>query len=195
LNDAPGHTGAFFLSDHVMTTTSHFAQLATYNEWMNRKLYGAAAALPAERLHEDRGAFFGSVFGTLNHLVIADLIWFKRIAANLPGFASLQCVDDLPRPTSLDHRLCATLSELDALRIQLDAAINAFCAEVQPSQLEGALTWTSMKGVANRKRLGDVLLHVFNHQTHHRGQATTLFSQLGVDVGPTDLLLLLPDTD
>jgi uncharacterized damage-inducible protein DinB len=160
---------------------------------MNRKLYGAAAALPAERLHEDRGAFFGSIFGTLNHLAIADLIWFKRIAAGVPGLASLQCLDALPRPTSLDQRLCATLPELDALRVTLDAAILAFCAEVQPGQLDGAFTWTSMKGIASTKRLGDVLLHVFNHQAHHRGQATTLFSQLGVDVGPTDLLLLLPE--
>jgi uncharacterized damage-inducible protein DinB len=178
-----------------MTTTSHFAQLAAYNEWMNRKLYDAAAALPPDRLHENRGAFFGSLFGTLGHLAIADLIWFKRIAAALPGLASLQCLDALPRPTSLDQSLCATLPELDALRIKLDATIAAFCAEVRPAQLEGAFSWTSMKGIASTKRLGDVLLHVFNHQTHHRGQATTLFSQLGVDVGPTDLLLLLPDVD
>jgi uncharacterized damage-inducible protein DinB len=178
-----------------MTDTSHFPQLAAYNQWMNRKLYDAAATLPADRLHEDRGAFFGSVFGTLGHLVIADLIWFKRIAAALPGLASLQCLDDLPRPTSLDQRLCTTLPELDALRIKLDAAIGAFCDEIRPAQLDGAFNWTSMKGIASTKRLGDVLLHVFNHQTHHRGQATTLFSQLGVDVGPTDLLLLLPDVD
>ena len=174
-------------------TISHFAQLAAYNEWMNRKLYAAAAALPAERLHEDRGAFFGSVFGTLNHLVIADRIWFKRIAAGVPGLASLQCLEELPRPASLDARLCATLPELDALRRQLDAAILAFSAEVTPAHLDGAFTWTSMKGIASTKRLGDVLLHVFNHQTHHRGQATTLFSQMGIDVGPTDILLLLPD--
>jgi uncharacterized damage-inducible protein DinB len=178
-----------------MTTSrfAHMAHLATYNEWMNRKLYAAAAALPAERVHEDRGAFFGSIFGTLNHLVIADVIWLKRIAAGVPGLASLQCLDDVPRPASLDQRLCADLPELDALRVKLDAAILAFCAEVTPAQLDGTLTWTSMKGVASTKRLGDVLLHVFNHQTHHRGQATTLFSQLGVDVGPTDILLLLPD--
>lgn len=179
-----------------MTMTSHFPQLAAYNEWMNRKLYGAAAALPAERLHEDRGAFFGSIFGTLTHLAIADLVWFKRIAAGGPGLSdlpSLQCLDGLPRPTSLDQRLCATLPELDALRTTLDAAIIAFCAGLQPAQLDAPFTWTSMKGVASTKRLGDILLHVFNHQTHHRGQATTLFSQLGVDVGPTDILLLLPE--
>lgn len=174
-------------------TTAHFAQLAAYNEWMNRKLYGAAAPLPAERLHEDRGAFFGSVFGTLNHLVIADLIWFKRIGANRPDFVSLHCLEDLPRPTSLDQHVCATLDELQAMRVRLDAAIIAFAAEVRPAQLEEPFSWTSIKGVASTKLLGDVLLHVFNHQTHHRGQATTLFSQLGVDVGPTDILLLLPD--
>lgn len=178
-----------------MANTSHFPQLATYNQWMNRKLYEAAAALPADRLHEDRGAFFGSVFGTLNHLVIADLIWFKRIAANLPGFAALRCLDDLSRPTSLDQPLCATLPELDGLRTRLDAAIIAFCDEVRPSQLDGPFEYTSMKGVTSKKRLGDVLLHVFNHQTHHRGQATTLFSQMGVDVGGTDLLLLVPNVD
>jgi uncharacterized damage-inducible protein DinB len=178
-----------------MANTSHFPQLATYNQWMNRKLYEAAAALPADRLHEDRGAFFGSVFGTLNHLVIADLIWFKRIAANLPGFAALRCLDDLSRPTSLDQPLCATLPELDGLRTRLDAAIIAFCDAVRPSQLDGTFEYTSTKGVTSKKRLGDVLLHVFNHQTHHRGQATTLFSQMGVDVGATDLLLLVPNVD
>jgi uncharacterized damage-inducible protein DinB len=99
----------------------------------------------------------------------------------------------VPRPASLDQRLCADLPALDALRAKLDAAILAFSAEVTPAQLDARFTWTSMKGVASTKRLGDVLLHVFNHQTHHRGQATTLFSQLGVDVGPTDILLLLPD--
>lgn len=176
-----------------MTMTSHFAHLAAYNQWMNRKLYDAAAALPAERLHEHRGAFFGSVFGTLVHIVIADLIWFKRIGANRPDFASLRCLEDLPRPTSLDQHVCATLGELDAMRLKLDAAIIAFCAEVQPAQLEEPFSWTSIKGVPSTKLLGDVLLHVFNHQTHHRGQATTLFSQLGIDVGATDILVLLPE--
>lgn len=176
-----------------MTTTSQFAHLAAYNQWMNRKLYDAAATLPADRLHENRGAFFGSIFGTLNHIVIADLIWFKRIAGNLPGLASLHCLEDLPRPTSLDQHVCATLDELETLRVKLDAAIIAFCAEARPAQLAGPFSWTSLKAGASTKRLGDVLLHVFNHQTHHRGQATTLFTQLGVDVGPTDILLLLPD--
>jgi uncharacterized damage-inducible protein DinB len=176
-----------------MTNSATFSQLAAYNQWMNGKLYKAAAALPDEELRRDRGAFFTSVFGTLNHIAIGDILWFKRIARCLPGLASLQCVARLPPPTFPATPLCETLPELAGLRIMLDEAIVAFCAEVEPARLGEALEWTSTRGVNSRKVLGDVLLHVFNHQTHHRGQATTLFSQIGIDVGATDLLLLLPD--
>jgi uncharacterized damage-inducible protein DinB len=176
-----------------MSTHAYFSHLASYNQWMNRKLYAAAAGLTDEALREDRGAFFGSVFGTLNHIAIGDILWFKRIARAFPGLSSLRYVDQLPPPGFPNTPLCATLAELARLRAMLDEAIIAFCAEVQPSQLAEALEWTSTKGVRSRKLLGEVLVHVFNHQTHHRGQATTLFSQMGIDVGATDLLLLLPD--
>jgi uncharacterized damage-inducible protein DinB len=176
-----------------MSTNAYFSHLASYNQWMNTKLYEAAAGLPEAALHQDRGAFFGSVFGTLNHIAIGDILWFKRIARCFPGLASLRCVDQLPPPVFPNTPLCETLSELARLRGMLDEAIIAFCAEAGPARLGEALEWTSTKGVTSRKLLGDVLVHVFNHQTHHRGQATTLFSQMGIDVGATDLLLLLPD--
>jgi uncharacterized damage-inducible protein DinB len=176
-----------------MSPKAHFSQLAAYNQWMNTKLYAAAAGLTDEALHEDRGAFFGSVFGTLNHIAIGDILWFKRIVRAFPGFSSLQWVDKLPPPGFPNTPLAETLAGLAGLRTMLDEAILAFCAELQPAQLDEAFEWTSTRGVAGRKLLGDVLLHIFNHQTHHRGQATTLFSQMGIDVGATDLLLLLPD--
>jgi len=172
---------------------TYFSHLARYNQWMNEKLYGAAADLTEEALLRDRGAFFGSIFGTLNHIAIGDILWFKRIALSLPGLASLKCVEALPPPTFPNTPLRSTLAELAELRTMLDAAIIAFCAELAPAKLGEAFEWTSTKGVKSRKVLGDVLVHVFNHQTHHRGQATTLFSQMGIDVGATDLLLLLPD--
>jgi uncharacterized damage-inducible protein DinB len=176
-----------------MDTNAFFSHLASYNQWMNRKLYEAAAALPEEALHRDRGAFFRSIFGTLVHITVADVIWLKRIAGNFPGLASLTCLAGLPAPMSLDQRLCGTLPELAGLRVMLDEALIAFCAEVQPSQLAAPFEYRTTKGIAYRKFLGDVLQHVFNHQTHHRGQASTLFSQLGIDIGATDLVLLLPD--
>ena len=176
-----------------MHSTAYFSQLAAYNQWMNRKLYEAAAALPTEELLRDRGAFFGSIFGTLNHIAIGDILWFKRIGRYLPGLASLACVEQLPPPGFPNTPLRETLAELAGLRAMLDEAIIAFCAEVEPARLGVAFEWTSTQGVGNRKVLGSVLQHVFNHQTHHRGQASTLFSQMGIDIGATDLVLLLPD--
>ena len=174
-------------------TSTCFSHLAAYNQWMNRKLYEAAAGLPEEEVKRDRGAFFKSIFGTLNHIAIGDIVWFKRIANHLPGLASLQCLDQVPVPGFPDQPLAETLAGLAGLRATLDEAIIAFCAELPPSRLDEPFEWASTKGVPNRKLLGDTLLHVFNHQTHHRGQATTLFSQMGIDVGVTDLLVLLPD--
>jgi uncharacterized damage-inducible protein DinB len=176
-----------------MDPKASFAHLASYNQWMNRKLYAAAAGLSEEELQRNRGAFFGSVFGTLNHIAIGDILWFKRISSLLPGLTSLHCIDRLPQPVFPATPLCGSLATLAALRATLDEAIIAFCAEVDASQLDETLEWTSRNGFKGRKVLGDVLLHVFNHQTHHRGQASTLFSQLGIDIGATDLVLLLPD--
>jgi uncharacterized damage-inducible protein DinB len=176
-----------------MHSNAFFSQLASYNQWMNQKLYEAAARLPEEELHRNRGAFFGSIFGTLNHIAIGDILWFQRISGHLPGLVSLKCVGQLPQPMFPATPLCGSLSALAGLRATLDEAIIAFCVEVAPSRLGEALEWTSRNGVKSRKVLGDVLSHVFNHQTHHRGQASTLFSQLGIDIGATDLILLLPD--
>ena len=176
-----------------MQPNACFSHLASYNQWMNRKLYEAAAGLSEEELHRNRGAFFGSIFGTLNHIAIGDILWFKRIAGQLPGMPSLRCVDQLPQPMFPATPLCGSLAGLAGLRTALDDAIIAFCAQAGPSLLDEALEWTARNGVKSRKVLGDVLVHVFNHQTHHRGQATTLFSQMGIDIGATDLVLLLPD--
>mgnify|MGYP003351449959 CR=1 FL=1 len=160
---------------------------------MNGKLYNAAAVLSDEQLHQDKGAFFKSVFGTLNHLAVADLLWLQRMADHPAGFASLQGVLSLPRPSSLDAPICPGLPALTELRATLDDALQAFCAELTTEHLAQPLAYTSTKGQQGRKQLGDVLLHLFNHQAHHRGQVTTLYSQLGIDVGATDLILLMPN--
>lgn len=175
-----------------MTGTSQFAHLAQYNGWMNRKLYAAAAALPEQEVRRDRGAFFGSILATLQHIMVADVVWFKRISLDRPGIAALHAFDELPMPASPVHAYRPALSELAGLRATLDDAIIAFCTGLAPAQLAAPVGYASGGG-AYRKLLADLLLHAFNHQTHHRGQVTTLFSQMGVDVGDTDLLLLLPE--
>lgn len=169
--------------------------LAAYNEWMNAKLYDAAAQLPTDELMAERGAFFGSLFGTLNHLVVADTIWLKRIARGFARFEALDRARDWEQPTALDQRLFDDLPAMRQRRAALDEVFKQWAGALVADDLNEVLEYVSMKGVVSRKRLGLVLAHVFNHQTHHRGQATTLLAQAGQDVGVTDLLVLIPNVD
>ncbi|SCK16059.1 DinB family protein [Vogesella sp. LIG4] len=176
-----------------MSLLYHLRLLADYNQWMNDKLYHAAATLPADELNAARGAFFGSLQGTLNHLLVADTVWLKRFAAHPARFKALAPLADTAMPQQLDQPLYADFAAMQARRSELDAIISALLVEVSEDDLAQPLTYHNMKGVAAQRPFGSVLLHVFNHQTHHRGQATTLLSQAGVDVGVTDLLPRIPD--
>ncbi len=176
-----------------MTCISNFAHLASYNQWMNRKLYNAASVLSDEQLAQNQGAFFGSILGTLNHIVIGDILWLKRFASHFPGLASLSPLQEVLTPTSLDQPFCSSFAELTNLRASLDEIIINLCKELSPQELNAPLEYASTKGIKGKKLFGEVLLHFFNHQTHHRGQATTLFSQMGINVGATDLILLIPN--
>lgn len=176
-----------------MASDARFTLLATYNQWMNRRLYDAAAALTDEALAQDRGAFFGSVLGTLNHLVVADTIWLKRFAAAVDASPMLAALDDTPMPAALDAMPYATLAALRARREWLDALLLRWVDTLTPAQLSSRLTYTNTKGTPFTRSVEGLLTHLFNHQTHHRGQVTTLLSQAGVEVGVTDLLALLPD--
>lgn len=172
-------------------TRIDIALLARYNQWMNEKVYGAAATLTPEALHLDRRAFFGSIFGTLNHIAVGDTLWLQRFGQHPAHFASLEAVRGLPTPTALNQPLSDTLEGLSARHRQLDQAFIDLAAELRDEHLDGTLVYTTTQGVRGEKDALGVLMHVFNHQTHHRGQVTTLLSQLGIDVGATDLLLLL----
>jgi len=177
-----------------MSGTAHITLLARYNEWMNNKLYEAAATLPAEQLAADRGAFFGSLLATLNHIAVADTIWLKRIGTH-PSFATaLASVAALPAPAALDQLLFDALPALRERRIWLDRLILDWTAGLADADLDAVISYRRMNE-ANNRQLRLLLLHFFNHQTHHRGQATTLLSQAGVDVGVTDLLMLVPEAE
>jgi len=175
--------------------TAHIALLARYNEWMNNKLYEAAAALPSEQLAADRGAFFGSLLATLNHITVADTIWLKRIGHHPRFAAALAPLAALPAPAALDQPLFDSLAALRERRAWLDRLILDWTAGLADADLDAVISYRRMNGEANHRQLGLLLLHFFNHQTHHRGQATTLLSQAGIDVGVTDLLMLVPEAE
>ena len=175
-----------------MSRTSHVCLMATYNEWMNAKVYEAAASLPDEALSVDRKAFFGSILGTLNHLVVGDTIWLKRFATHPANHFALEPIRPLPTPQSLEHLLFSNIRELSAHRAWLDQIIVEWSRAITELDLDHTLNYASTKGVPANRNFYGLLVHFFNHQTHHRGQVTTLLSQAGVDVGSTDLLALIP---
>lgn len=179
----------------MLQAAPDFVLFAAYNRWMNTRLYAAAATLPEAELARDRGAFFGSILGTLNHLVVADTIWLQRFATLPAHHAQLEPVRALPQPRALDAMPFAAFATLAAHRRWLDSIIEAWVSALGDEDLRQVLRYNNTRGVGFRRELASLLLHFFNHQTHHRGQTTTLLSQAGVDVGVTDLLVLVPDAD
>ena len=176
-----------------MTLLKPIRLMAQYNQWMNQNLYGAAAKLPVEKLEQDKKAFFGSILGTLNHIMVADIIWLKRFSNHPANHAALDPIRRLESPKSLDEILYLNLKELAQQRTTFDEIIIRWCNELSEEDLGYHLPYKNMKGQPAVKAFGSLLFHFFNHQTHHRGQATTLLSQEGIDVGVTDLLVLIPN--
>lgn len=175
-----------------MSLSAHVRLMADYNEWMNTRLYEAAAALPAAGIVADRGAFFGSLYGTLNHIVLGDTIWLKRFAAHPAGHAALDPVRAMAMPPTYDERE-GDFGMLRQRRASLDAIIRAWAAELQDADFDQVLKYNNFKGEPFSRPFGPLVTHFFNHQTHHRGQATALLSQSGIDMGSTDLLMLIPE--
>jgi uncharacterized damage-inducible protein DinB len=164
--------------------------MAEYNRWMNRRMYSAAASLDAKALAEDRRAYFGSILGTLNHLVVGDALWLRRF--DMPGhWETLRSADGwLPRPVTLRDTIGTDLASLRSIRERIDTLIVDWCDELIFTDLDRVLQYRNLIGEPFQRQVGPLLSHYFNHQTHHRGQASTLLHQAGVDVGETDLLAM-----
>lgn len=171
-----------------------FQLMATYNQWMNDALYQAASQLTTEEIAKDRGAFFKSILGTFNHLMVADTIWLKRFATHPGNFSALQAMENHAQPPSLDAVLFNDLDSCYATRKIMDTMIIAFAQQLTEEHLNSDLSYNK-KGQVLKKPFNLVLQHFFNHQTHHRGQVTTLLTQAGVTLGATDFLLLIPNSD
>ncbi len=154
-------------------------QMARYNQWMNNKLYLASALLTDEQRKRNLGAFFGSLHGTFNHLLAGDRIWMSRFTASDHGVAKLNDV------------LYDDFNLLRAARAEMDERIVEWAAELSEPTPE-TLTYKKMSGLKEEVQSSytTCVLTWFNHQTHHRGQATTLMLQLGLDPGVTDLIAM-----
>jgi len=176
-----------------MDVVAHLRLLAQYNRWMNDKLYDAAGTLAPEAVTRDRGAFFKSILGTLNHLVVTDILWMHRLGTHPKGFLALAPVLRMEKPATLDLVLHHDLASLSQARHALDDVLLAWTGEIAAPDLDAVIEYQNMKGITHRKLFGSLMLNLFSHHAHHRGQATTLLAQAGADVGVTDLLALIPD--
>jgi uncharacterized damage-inducible protein DinB len=156
--------------------------MASYNAEMNRRVYAAAARLDDAERRRDRGAFWGSIHGTLSHVLWGDRMWMSRFAG-------------WPKP-AVTLRQSATMESdfagLAAARLEADSGIDAWAAGLDQAALEGDLVWFSGAQRTEMMRPRAVLVtHLFNHQTHHRGQVHAMLTAAGERTGDTDLPFIL----
>ena len=156
----------------------HFERFARYNRWANRRLYGAAELLSETKLWEDRKAFFGSLMGTLNHLLVGDRLWLGRLTGSTVEL-------------KLDQVLHRDLPSLRQSRQTEDERLLAFVGSLEEQDITAPFAYKTTKGEPFTQPLDQVLTHVFNHQTHHRGQAHAILNQLGQEPPVLDFIYFL----
>ena len=173
-----------------MDLVMQFNAMARYNTWMNRRIYEICAALSDEERKRDLRAFFGSIHRTLNHLLLTDRVQLGRFI----GKDRTQTFDHGGKAitiNSLDQELYANFDLLRREREKTDAMVEAWTNEIAAEFLATEMVYDAMSAAGRyRVPMWIAVASFFNHQTHHRGQITTLLSQLGRDPGVTDLMAL-----
>jgi uncharacterized damage-inducible protein DinB len=160
--------------------------MARYNAWQNRQLSDALDGVPRAVLRADHGAFFGSILGTLNHVLWADRMWMSRFAPDL------QAKPEGGIEASTD--LCPAFGVWDAERFATDGVIEGWTKAVQAVDLARDLTWYSgASGAEVTRPLSNCAVHMFNHQTHHRGQVHAMLTKSRIEAPVSDLFLLPED--
>jgi uncharacterized damage-inducible protein DinB len=168
--------------EHIMIDLAYVRRMARYSRWQNENLYGVADGLTDDERRCERGAFFGSIHKTLSHLLWADRIWMSR-------FTPAVAAPENRIPTSVS--LYADWGGLKRDRSAFDATMVDWADALDVDWLASDLTWFS--GAVQReitKPKWQLVMHMFNHQTHHRGQVHCMLTQAGGKPGDTDLFLL-----
>jgi uncharacterized damage-inducible protein DinB len=165
-----------------------FKLLSEYNQLMNQRLYAAIENLPDEVINEDKGAFFKSIIGTLNHILVGDIIWLKRFSTNPASYNTLKYFVEIKKVKLLNTILYSEFSELKNERYKIDELIILWITSLGEHDLDTNITYKNMQNISFQKDFSSLINHLFLHQVHHRGQVTTLLSQIGVDFGETDII-------
>jgi uncharacterized damage-inducible protein DinB len=174
-----------------MQWSDHYRRYSRYNAWINQSLLQASLSLPVKDQNKDLKVSFHSLIGSWNHIMVGDLFWLNRLAKIFPILDDQ--MDHWPQPATLDQVLYSNLEDLAKARQKLDELIIQWCDFLRESDCEDRLEYFNSQEELRVKPLPDVMQHLFNHQTHHRGQITALLSQLSVDYGTTDFIAMPGD--
>lgn len=168
-----------------------YRAMSRYNRWMNEKLFALAAELSDEERTRDEGAFFGSLEGTLGHLLLADRVWLGRFTGQPERFVTRDTTGAVVGGTALRAGTFATFEDFRRERTLTDDALDAYFGSLDEAALARDFSYKTLAGVPFDHPLWVALTHCQNHQTHHRGQATTVLFRLGKDPGSTDFLAMM----
>ena len=159
---------------------SHFDRLLAYHGWAYRQLLASLASLDETRYRADRGLYFGSIHGTLNHLAVVDRIWFSRVL-------------HLPRPfEKLDAEAAPTVPPWPQCWPRVSACGAPGWPGRTTTPLAAPLEYQNMRGDAFRRPHGEILTHLVNHGTHHRGQVTAAMTAMGLESPALDFIYYQP---
>ena len=162
-----------------MYPENYYELMAEYNQWMDAKIYDVCGGIPDRERKKDMGAFFKSIHGTLNHIYYGDTAWLERLRDN----------KFTPRKPGVD--MFDDFNDLRAAQEKIDLELIEWAKTLTPEYLNGEYKYTSnVDGITRTLPRWILATHLFNHQTHHRGQVTTLIMQLGIDPGITDIPFL-----
>ena len=172
---------------------NQFRLFCEYNHLMNQRIYDSASKMSVSDLNENRGAFFKSVLGTLNHILVGDIIWLQRFASHSSSKQVLSYISSLEKPKSLDSILHSEFNQLCLEREKIDSIIKRWIYSLSENDLEDSISYKDMQGKEFTKPYSGLISHLFLHQVHHRGQASVLLSQFGLDFGDTDIIEIIAD--
>ncbi|PKH87193.1 DinB family protein [Colwellia sp. Bg11-28] len=176
-----------------MSLSKNFKMMSLYNQRINSQLMAHCLTLPSETLEKDTHSFFPNIISYWNHILFGDLILMSRLASN--NIANLSPLDlsAFPKPGSPQDLYHTNLLDIALLRTQVDALLIRYCDNLTEEDCDRFITYTTTEGVAITKAVADVTQHIFNHQTHHRGQLTCVLSQAGINYGCMDLPVIVAE--
>lgn len=176
-----------------MDLSSNFSMLALYNQRMNTQLLAVCNQLTHEQLHQNTDSFFPSVMAHWNHILFGDLIMLQRLIANELVSVETSVLKKLPTAKKVTDTFATNLDELVQLRELVDSVYIDMTNNFTADSCKEIVRYKTTEGQVIKRTVGEFCQHIFNHQTHHKGQLTCLLSQFGLDFGCTDLPIIVPE--